>query len=125
MKRLIVSIAVLLSLVALVNAEPYGAFLTPKLGEIEGESQDKGHNWEIGIPGSGKIVYSSEGTTGASRKGRKVDLGDIVIVKDSDKSSAKLSGFGEIIIVKDVDKSTPKLSETGNQETVIRYGSAR
>ena len=47
------------------------------------------------------------------RKKKNVGLGEIVIVKDSDKSSAKLSGFGEIIIVKDVDKSTSKFSETG------------
>ena len=55
MKRLIVSIAVMLSLVALVNAEPNGAFLTPKPGAIEGESRDEGHTGEIEIPGIGNI----------------------------------------------------------------------
>ncbi len=63
-----------------------------KIGDIKGESKDKGHTDEIDVLAwSWGIHRPGGGATGQSRSRGEVTLGDVVVVKEIDKSTPKLA----------------------------------
>lgn len=72
-----------------LNAPASGAFI--KIGDIKGESKDSAHkDWINLLSVSHGITRPGGGATGSTRQRASATFGDVVVVKELDKSSPKL-----------------------------------
>ena len=99
-----------------------------KIGDIKGEATDSGHEEWINLESMSSPIFRSvpEGVSGSQRSRGSTTLGDIVVVKELDKSSPKLAEAVcngthiqevEIVFTKDVTGS----DGTTKQEPYLTY----
>ena len=97
-----------------------------KIGDIKGEAADTDHKEWIDILSVSQSITRGEGLTGQSRRRGDVVLGDIVCVKELDKSSPKLAEAvctGAIIpsIEIELTRPVPNADGTTGRVVYLRY----
>lgn len=118
----ICSIVTVMLIAGTVPEADAAAFM--KLGDIKGEATDKEHKDWIIIESMSSAIYRSvpEGAKDVQRSRGDTTLGDVVVVRELDKSSTKLqestaNGFFH----EEVEVHFTRSSGDGKQQTYLKY----
>lgn len=110
------------SLSAPASAPASGAFI--KIGDIKGESTDNEHKeWINLLSVSHGISRPGGGATGSTRQRASATFGDVVVVKELDKSSPKIQesiATGQVFPTIELDL-TSLSSGSGRNEPFLRW----
>jgi len=93
-----------------------------KLGDIKGESIDKDHKDWIDLLSMSHVIEKTNSNTGAARQRSSTTFGDIVVVKDIDKSTPKLQesiAKGERLASAVIDFT--RSGGEGQSQTYLKY----
>lgn len=97
-----------------------------KLGDIKGEATDDGHKEWINLLSVSQSITRpmSSGISGSTRQRGSTTFGDVVVVKELDKSSTKLQesiAMGQVIPFVELELASPAGAAGSSSEPYLRY----